>query len=83
VCLRLQQPPAPQRTLQRRLHLHVAELGDSEVEVLDGGVVFVGVVVEEEFGEAEANQRDFGPEAHPGTRCIDPPEPRLSREPTR
>jgi len=35
-CLRLQQPPTPQRPLQRRLHLHVLELGDGEVEVLDG-----------------------------------------------
>jgi hypothetical protein len=31
------------RVLQCRLHLHLAELGDGEVEVLDGGVVLVGV----------------------------------------
>ncbi len=35
----LQQPSPPQCTLQRRLHLYVLELGDGEVEVLDGGVV--------------------------------------------
>jgi hypothetical protein len=48
---RRQQASAPKRTLQRRLHLHVAELGDGEVEVLDGGVMLVGIVVEENLGE--------------------------------
>ena len=34
---------------QRRLHLHVEELGDGEVEVLDGRVVLAGLVVEEQL----------------------------------
>ncbi len=37
----------PERPLQRRLHLHVLELADGEVEVLDGICAFVGVVDEE------------------------------------
>ena len=41
----------PQRTLQRRLHLHVLELGDSEVEVLYGGIALIGVMVEEKFSD--------------------------------
>ncbi len=54
--LRLQQPTSPQRPLQCGLHLHVLELGDGEVEVLDSGVALVGVVVEEQLGEMGAGQ---------------------------
>ena len=61
--LRLQQPAVPQRPLQRRLHLHVAQLGDSEVEVLDGGVVLVRVVLQQQLGEVEAYEGDLGTEA--------------------
>jgi hypothetical protein len=35
--------------LKRRLHLHLAKLGDSEVEVLDASVVLVGIVVEQQL----------------------------------
>jgi hypothetical protein len=38
-----------QRALQRRLHLHLAELADDEVEVLDCGRAFVGVVLEQQL----------------------------------
>lgn len=34
--LRLQYPLVPQRALERRLHLHVPELRDGEVQVLHG-----------------------------------------------
>jgi hypothetical protein len=49
--------------LQRRLHLHVAQLGDGEVEVLNGGVVLLGVVVEEHLSEIEMAQGKLGAEA--------------------
>ena len=54
----------PQRPLQRRLHLHVAQLGDSEVEVLDGGGVLLRVVLQHQLGEVETYEGDFGTEAH-------------------
>ena len=50
--------------LERRLHLHRPELGDGEVEVVDGGDVLVRVVREEEPGQLEAGEGDLGPEAH-------------------
>ena len=60
--LRLQQPTMPQRPLQRRLHLHVAQLGDGEVEVLDGRNMLVGVFLQEQFGQIETYQCYFGAE---------------------
>ena len=50
----------PQRPLQRRLHLHVLELADGEVEVLDDLGMLVGVVVEEQLGEAETGEAISG-----------------------
>lgn len=35
----------PQRPLRRRRHLHLAQLGDCEVQVLDGGGALVGVIL--------------------------------------
>jgi len=37
--------------LERRLHLHLAELGDDEVQVIDGLGPLGGVVVELQLGE--------------------------------
>ena len=50
----------PQRSFQRRLHLHVAEFGDGEVEVVKGFSALVGVVLEQQFGELEAGEGDLG-----------------------
>ena len=47
---------APQRALQRGLHLHLAELVDGEVKVLDGLGVLVGVVVQQETCEVKSGQ---------------------------
>jgi hypothetical protein len=44
-------------------HLHVAELGDGEVKVLDGGVVLVGLVVEEQLRQVQADECHFRTEA--------------------
>ena len=44
---------APQRPLQPRLYLHVLELPDGEVEVLQGLGAFVGVVVQKQLRELE------------------------------
>src|SRR5688572_7047702 len=60
----LQQPAVPQRPLQRRLHLHVTQLGDSEVEVLDRDGALVGIVLQQQLGEVEAYEGDFGTEPH-------------------
>jgi hypothetical protein len=46
------------------LHLHVLELGDGEVEVLDGGVALVGVVVEEQLGKRQMSQGTFRAHSH-------------------
>jgi len=42
------------RPLQRRLHPHVAQLGDGEVEVLDGGVAFVRLLLTHLLGHNRA-----------------------------
>ena len=54
----------PQRALERRLHLHVAEFGDSEIEVLESGRTLDGIVLEEELRELEACESDLGAEAY-------------------
>ena len=46
--------------LERRLHLHLAELTNGEVEVLDGGSALVRVVLEQQVGEIEAYVRAAG-----------------------
>ena len=61
--LSLEQPAVPQRPLQRRLHLHVAQLCDGEVEVLDGGVVLVRVVLQQQLGQGQCRQCALWPVA--------------------
>ena len=52
--------------LERRLHLHLPELGDREIEVLDRCRALVRIVLEEELGEAEASEGDLRPESDLG-----------------
>ena len=49
--------------LEGGLHLHVAELGDGEVQVIEGVRPLVGIVLKQQLGELEAGEGDFGPEA--------------------
>ena len=49
--LRLQYLLSSQRPLQGRLHLHLAELFDGEVEVLKGVLLLSRVVVQQQLGE--------------------------------
>ena len=49
-----------ERPFQRWLHLHLAELADREVEVPQRLGALVGVVLEQQFGELEAGEGDFG-----------------------
>jgi hypothetical protein len=42
----------PKRPLQRRSHLHLAELNDGKVQLLDGGVALVGVVLQEQLARS-------------------------------
>ena len=58
--LRLQNLPPRQCSLQGRLHLHVAQLGDGEVQVLKGLGALVGIVVQHQLGQLEAGDRDLG-----------------------
>ena len=53
----------PQGSLQGRPHLHLAEFIDGEVEVIDGGVALVRVVLQQKLSQVEANQGDLGAEA--------------------
>src|SRR5439155_6120562 len=62
----LQQILVLERPLERRLHLHLPELGDREVEVLDRSDALVRVVLEEELGEMETGEGDLGAEADLG-----------------
>src|SRR5207247_368668 len=59
-----QQLTVAQRALERRLHLHLAELPYGEIEVLDRGRSLVREVVEQELGQAEAGKGDLGAETH-------------------
>jgi len=43
----------PQRSLQRRLHLHLAELIDGEVEVLLSLRLLVWIVFKKQFSKLE------------------------------
>jgi hypothetical protein len=43
-----------QGALEEGLHLHLAELGDGEVEVLDGGGALVRVVLQQQLGAPES-----------------------------
>ena len=56
----LQQVLVLERSLERRLHHHLAELGDGEIEVLDGGWPLVWVVAEQELGQIEPREGNFG-----------------------
>ncbi len=49
--------------LQRRQHLHLAELRDGEVQVLDRLIALVGIVVKQQLGELEAYERYLRPVA--------------------
>ena len=48
--------PGAVATAPARLHLHVLELADGEVKVLDGGVVLGREVVEQEIGKVGAGK---------------------------
>src|SRR5262249_45829741 len=48
-----------QRLLERWRHLHLPELRDGEVEVLQSLAPLIRVVVEEEVGEPKASEGDF------------------------
>ena len=52
----------PQRSLQGRLHLHLAELADGEVEMLQRFGALAGVVRQQQLGELEAGEGDLGAE---------------------
>jgi len=54
----------PQRTFQRRLHLHLPKLGDREVQVLGRRLALVRVVLQQQLGEVEAYERNLRPKAH-------------------
>ena len=53
-----------QRPLQRRRHLHVAELPNGEVEVLQGLGALVRVVVQKQLCEVEPFEGDLGTESY-------------------
>ena len=48
--LRLQDILMSQRPLQRRLHLHLAELFDGEVQVIQGFLLLIRVVLKQQLG---------------------------------
>ena len=64
--LRLEDVLVLQRPLQRGLHLHLAELVDGEVQVLQRNGAFPGVVLQKELGKMEASERDLRAEADLG-----------------
>ena len=51
---------------QSRLHLHIAQLSDSEVEVLQGLGALVWVLLQQQLGYLEGDARDLGAEADRG-----------------
>lgn len=51
--------PPSERPLQRRLHLHIAELGDGEVQVGNGLGPLIGIVVEQQLGQFKAAEAAF------------------------
>ena len=52
----LQNVLVPQRSLQRRLHLHLPEFLDGEIKVFKGFGFFVWIVVEKEFSKKTVSQ---------------------------
>ena len=56
-----------ERPLQARLHLHVPELGDREVELLEGCGPFLGVVLEQQFSELQSGEGELWSVTDPGT----------------
>ena len=54
--------------LQRRGPSHLPELGNGEVEMLDGLRAIIGVVLQPELGELEARERDLRSVAKLGRR---------------
>lgn len=64
--LRLEYLLASQRPLQRRLHLHLAELSDGEVKVLQGVLLLSRVMVQEQLGELKAGQGQLRAQPHLG-----------------
>ena len=49
-----------QGTLQGWLHLHLAELGDGKVQVLQRLCLLPGIVLQEKLPELDSNQRPSG-----------------------
>ena len=50
-----------QGALQGWLHLHVAELGDGKVQVLQRLSPLPGIVLQEQLGELKPGEGDLGP----------------------
>ena len=62
--LRPQNLFVPQRPLQRRLHLHLSELVDGEVKVLQCLCFLIWVVLQEQLSKLEAGEGQLGAEPH-------------------
>jgi hypothetical protein len=50
----------PKIALQRGLHLHLTELFDSEVQILQDFFLFYWVVLQQKLGELEIGEGQFG-----------------------
>ena len=58
----------PQRLLQTRLHLHVPELTNGEVQVFHSLWPFIGVVLQQQLSQLEACEGNLRAEAYLGAR---------------
>ena len=50
--------------LEGRLHLHVAELGYAELQMLASLVTLVGIALQQELGELKPSEGNLGPIAN-------------------
>src|SRR5207247_1427125 len=64
-CLPWSLPSLSQRSLERRLHLHLPELGDHEIQVLPRFVSFS--LVQQKLSHGQAGQRPLGAEPNLGS----------------
>ena len=74
--LRLEGLPLFQSTLKGRLHFHLTELPDSEIEMLQRLGLFVRIVRKEQLGKLKPGEGDLGAESQAGWPCPSPPDSR-------